>query len=502
MLRLMEHRWWLCFLVVVATTSSSLADDASGSLADAQALARLEQQARLQQDRIELLEQQLVAVQGQTQDAARVEAVKQQIREVLSEQEFREGLMPSMMQAGYEKGFFIRSSDDDFLIKINGRMQFRWTHYDVQSRNRYLQPRLEKDDSTGFDIQRLRLTFSGHVFSPDLTYYIQLRTDVDTGYDTRLRDAYVNYKFSDAFQFQAGYFKTAALQQRLTSTGDLQFVDRSMVHAVFDLSRNIGVRFWGKLFEKRLEWFFDVTNSFNGAGNRTITNDPPELDGDPGLAFRLVWHALGDDPGKDLKVESDIEFHESPALDFAFHYAFNNDEGDQSTTEIPFPIPRRANGVGGFGLTNTNGLQINQFGFASAFKWQGFSARGEYILRIVDPRRAGRQPFASWWLMTQQGDTTVQQGAYLQMGYFLPIPGLEKKLEAVARVGGISALANGRECAWEYAGGLNYFIHKDKVKLQADVTKITEVPISSSGSSMANVNDQPLIFRVQLQVKF
>jgi hypothetical protein len=479
---------------VPAVAQDAPADDAR--------IARLEALLEAQQRTIAGLEDRLASAGAQDQDAARVEAMKQQIREVLSEQEFRESLMPSMMQAGYDKGFFIKSSDENFLLKINGRMQFRWTHYGVQSRNRYLQPRLRKDDSTGFDIQRLRLKFTGHVYTPDLTYYIQFRTGVGTGYDTRLRDAYINYRFSDAFQFRAGYFKTAALQQRLTSSGDLQFVDRSMVHAVFDLSRNVGVRFWGKLFEKRLEYYFDVTNSFNGAGNRTITNDPAELDGNPGLAFRMVWHALGEDPGKDLKVESDIEFHESPALDFAFHYAFNDDQGDAATTAIPFPLPRRAAGVGGFGLTDTNGLQINQFGFASAFKYMGFSARSEYILRMVDPRRAGRQPYASWWLFTRQGDTTVQHGAYLQMGYFLPIPGLEKKLEAVARVGGISALANGRECAWEYAAGLNYFIHEDKVKLQTDVTKITEVPISDSSTSLANVNDEPLIWRVQLQVKF
>ena len=124
------------------------------------------------------------------------------------------------------------------------------------------------------------------------------------------------------------------------------------------------------------------------------------------------------------------------------------------------------------------------------------------MLRMVDPRRAGRRPFTPWWLLTRQGDTTVQHGAFVQAGYFLPIPGLERKIEAVARVGGISTLANGQEGTWEYAAGLNYYIEGNKVKLQTDVTKITEVPISSNYSSLANVNDDALIWRVQLQVAF
>lgn len=487
---------FVLFLAASTLACQALGDDASTT----EQLARLETLLAAQQQKIASLTEQVAAAETQDEDAARVEAMKQQIREVLSEQGFRESLMPAMVQAGYDKGFYIRSSDDKFLLKFKGRMQFRWTHYADQRTNAYQQPGLQRNDRTGFDFQRVWLMFSGHLYSPDLTYEIRLRSDTGDSYDTLLREAYINYRFDDAFQFQAGYFKIAALQQRATSNGDLQFVSRSMTHAVFDFSRGIGVRFWGKLFEKRLEYFFDVLNSFNGTG-QTISNDPAALDSNPAIALRLVWHALGEDPGKDLKAEADLEFHESPALDFAFHYGFNDDQGDRSTTAIPFPVPRRFR-TGGFGLTTTNGLQINQFGLASAFKWRGFSARGEYILRIVDPRRAGRTPFAPWWLMTQQGDTTVQHGAYVQAGYFLPIPGLEKKLEAVARVGGISALANGQEGAWEYAAGLNYYIEGNNVKLQADVTKVTEVPITSSTSSLANVNDQPLIFRVQLQVQF
>jgi len=284
------------------------------------------------------------------------------------------------------------------------------------------------------------------------------------------------------------------------------FMDRPMTDAVFGSGLGVGVQFWGKCSNK-FEYYIQVLNALSGAGNRTITNDQAtptgtDMDSNPALVFRGVWHALGGEDGPAFKTVSDLGGDSAPALDIGFHYAFNEDEGDTATTRIPFPLPRRPLGVGGFGLTNTNGMQINQFGLDAAFKYMGFSAAGEYILRIVDPRRAGRRPFTPWWMMTRQGDTVVQHGAYLSLGYFLPIPGLEKKLEAVARVGGVSTLANGQEGVWEYSGGLNYYLEGNNVKLQADVTRVYEAPITSSYSSLANVNDDAWVFRVQLQVAF
>ena len=465
-------------------------------------LADLEQRLAEQQGRIDQLQQQLVSQQRSDEDAARVEGMRRQIREILSEQEFREQLMPTTMLAGYDKGFYIRSSDERFALRINGRMQFRWTHYATRSENRYLAPGLRRDDRTGFDVQRLRLTFGGHAWSEDLTWRIELDAGRSSSYDARVQYAWLNYKVSEELQFMAGIFKLASTRAQVTSSASLQFVDRSVTDAVFELGRGLGVRVWGRLLEKRLEYMLDIVNSLNGANNRTITPDPAEHDNNPALLARLVWHALGDDPVKDFAEQADLDLRETPALDFGFSYAFNDDQGDAGTTRIPFPSTRRTGVRGGFGLTSTNGLQINQFGFDSAFKHLGFSATGEYFVRIVDPRRAGRTPFTPWWVLTGQDDTTVMQGAYVQVGYFLPIPGLEKKLEAVARVGGISTVARGQEGTWEYAGGLNYYIEGQKIKLQTDVTKVSEVPISSSSHSLANVNDDALIWRVQLQVAF
>jgi hypothetical protein len=278
----------------------------------------------------------------------------------------------------------------------------------------------------------------------------------------------------------------------------LHQIDEPMTARVFGMDRGLGVRFWGKLFDKQLTYYLDVVNAVYSPSNRTITPDPSELDGSPAILFRTQWHVLGDDPDRDFALPGDLDIRENPALEVGFHYVFNDDAGDRNTLQIPVPLTRN-NDRGGFALVPSNGVQINQFGFDSAFKWRGFSAGAEYILRIVDPRRAGRTPYAPWWHITGQDDTVVMHGGWLQLGYFLPIPGMEDKLELVGRFGGVSTAALDREGVWEYSGGLNYYIRGNNLKLQMDVTKIYEAPTTGIQDSIANVNDDVLLFRLQLQ---
>jgi len=464
-----------------------------------QRIARLEARLKIQQQRIAALKAALEESRAQDLATARAEALRAQVREVFGEQEFREALCPSTTTAGYDRGFVIRSSDESFLLRVNGRIQPRWTYYQTRPENRYLAPRFRRDDRAGFDVQRIRLTFSGRAHDPDLTYRIDLRMDAPGGYNAGIQTAWVNYRVADELQIKLGVFKMVSTRAQMIEDGNLQFVDRAVEDAVFQFDRGLGVRFWGSLFGKRVDYYLDVVNSFNSFSTATITPDPAEMDNNPGIVFHVLWHVLSERPGQDFAWQADHELHEYPALDLGFQYAFNNDAGDQRTTRIPFPRPD-PHGRGGFGLTSTNGLQIHQFGWDAMFKYRGFSASGEYVLRLVDPR--SELPLAPWTQLTGQRDTTAQHGAYVQCGYMLPIPGLERKLEIVGRVGGIAAVANGREGTWEYAGGVNWYFRGDDVKLQADVTKVSEVPITSSPHSLAEVNDDALIFRVQLQVAF
>jgi hypothetical protein len=481
---------------------------AGGSSSDQ--VAKLEAQLAAQQQQIETLQQQVAASAQQGMDAARVDQMKAQIREVLSEQEFRETLMPSTLQAGYDNGFFIRSTDDKFKIKFNGLYQIRWTHYGTRSENHYLSPGIRpRHDRTGFDGNRLRFIVGGHAYTKDLTYNLTFDMSQGNGYDATLLYGWVNYRIRDELQIKAGIYRPGGTRADAGSTSTMQFCEYPMMNGIFGLGRGIGVRVWGKLMDGKGEYAFDMLNSFR-TPTRTITTDETVLanghDNHPAFHFRTVWAILGgrcehpEDEGV-FWAPCDMAMHTEPALNIGFHYAFKEDYHDGT---LPVPYPRKTFfRDGGFGLTSSQGLQIHQAGVDVGFKWHGFSAVAEYVMRSLDVRRNSiERGFAPLFLATGDDSTNVQHGAYLQCGYFLPIPGHERKFEIVGRVEGISALSSGQEGTWVYAGGLNYYIDGHKVKLQTDLTKVTEAPFASSGYSLANVNDDALIWRIQLQVAF
>jgi hypothetical protein len=474
-------------------------------------VARLEAMLEAQQKKIEALEQQVSAAAQADMNAARVDQMKQQIREVLSEQEFRESLMPSTVQAGYDKGFFIKSSDEKFLIKMNGQFQFRYTYYATRNQNRYLSPQMHRTDRSGFDWSRLRFKFSGYAYTKDLTYLLELDSSTyNNQLDTQMLYAWVNYRVIDEFQIKMGTFRTANTRADFANTSLMQFPEYPMMNAVFGLSRSTGVRLWGKLLQGRGYYYLDIVNSLNSATTQTITTDENWIgngvDNNPAIVFRTIWEILRGEvqhPEDDYPLGeemTDMAFHTTPHWDVGFHYAYKEDWHD-GTLRIPFPRKTFFQD-GGFGLTTSEGLQIHQFGFDSGFKWQGFSITGEYVLRILDVRDGAHSPFTPLFLLTGDSSTNAQQGGYVQAGYFLPIPGFERKLEVVARVGGVSALSGGQEGTWDYAGGLNYYIDGHRVKLQTDITKVSESATSSGSYSLANVNDDALIWRLQFQVAF
>ena len=102
-------------------------------------------------------------------------------------------------------------------------------------------------ERTFFGIRRARLRLEGVVWDPRLRLYVQLsfsRADMDwdnSGVPNVLRDASVTMQWTPRFSTMAGQTKLPGNRQRVNSSAELQFPDRSIVNSTFTVDRDVGI---------------------------------------------------------------------------------------------------------------------------------------------------------------------------------------------------------------------------------------------------------------------
>lgn len=137
-------------------------------------------------------------------------------------------------------GIGLYDNDSTFSMNVRFRMQSR-LGFNFDDKLNYL--------SSEYFIRRLRLSFDGFVFSKKLTYKIQLsfsRGDMDwdnTGFPNIIRDAVINYKPTKHLTLAMGQTKLPGNRERVVSSSELQFPDRSTANARFNLDRDFGLFF-------------------------------------------------------------------------------------------------------------------------------------------------------------------------------------------------------------------------------------------------------------------
>ena len=95
------------------------------------------------------------------------------------------------------------------------------------------------------------------------------------------------------------------------------------------------------------------------------------------------------------------------------------------------------------------------------------------------------------------GDEYDNFGWYAQTGYFL----VPKVFELVSRVGSV-CLDNCND-SYEYAGGWNWYLYGQDLKLSMDLTYIDDLPIVNSNTNYYGVQNNSLfLIRTQLQFMF
>jgi len=130
--------------------------------------------------------------------------------------------------AGYDNGFFIKTDDDSFKLKLRGLLQAR--HY---SNWREIDPAFGDSTESGFVVERASLIFAGNAIVPQLDYWFVLNGDRSTG--TRfVEEARIGYELSNGMLVQLGRLRNPAFLRELDVSYARQLgIERSYYNSVF-----------------------------------------------------------------------------------------------------------------------------------------------------------------------------------------------------------------------------------------------------------------------------
>ncbi|MCK5856358.1 MAG: hypothetical protein KAG64_02645 [Bacteroidales bacterium] len=124
-------------------------------------------------------------------------------------------------------GLQLKTKDNSFYLKYRTRIQTRWD-FEYDPTTTVLQNRAY--------VKRARLKFNGYFVNKNLRYKIEY--DVVGGY---VRDATIKYRMGN-FDLWFGQAKLPTNRERVVSSGDLQFVDRSIYNKYYTLDRDVGIQ--------------------------------------------------------------------------------------------------------------------------------------------------------------------------------------------------------------------------------------------------------------------
>jgi phosphate-selective porin OprO/OprP len=165
---------------------------------------------------------------------------------------------------GWDDGFYLRSADKRFSLRITGQLQadYRW-YADAA----------DLADTSGFVLRRARFGLEATLFQ-----YYEFRFLPDFGQgQTRIQDGYLNIHWWDAFQITAGKFKQPFSYEQLIQDRFTPFMERSLIDQLVP-QRDLGLMFHGQnLLQGVLDYGLAVSNGVqNGDAD---TNESKDVNG-------------------------------------------------------------------------------------------------------------------------------------------------------------------------------------------------------------------------------
>lgn len=373
----------------------------------------------------------------------------------------------------FGKGIFnIVGKDSTWSMKIGARMQFlalaSWENNDGELIN----------GESNFLIRRARLKFDGFALTPKLKYKIELGlsnrdmsgSSVYTSNTPRfIMDAVMKWNFYKNFELWFGQTKLPGNRERVISSGNLQFVDRSILNAGFNIDRDIGIQF---------RHHFNITDTFimrealaisQGEGRNVTTGNIGGFQ----YTGRLEFLPLGLFPKDGDYLGSSLNRPETPKLAIGVTYDFNNNA-----------VRTRSN-QGSYMITDTGYFETNitTFFVDAIFKHKGFSFMGEYANRDAKDPIAKAEDGSPTGQVVQVGNAINLQAGYL----------FKSNWEVATRYSNVdlNRSITGVSMVNEYTLGLSKYIVGHKLKVQTDFTYI----------DTENINSR-LAYRLQFDIHF
>ena len=377
------------------------------------------------------------------------------------------GVHAQSVTAKFGDGIGFIPADSSFSMNFSTRFQ---TQLEVASALND-----EADPSVAMAIRRFRLKFGGFAYDPRLTYKMELALSnndngpvVPEGNNAAniVLDAYAEYRFIKQLSLRAGQFKLPGNRERVISSQDLQFVDRSLVNAYFNLDRDLGLMLQHEF--KIDSWVVRDQWAVAKGEGRNMT-----LESDVGLSYtgRVEVLPFGPFTNEGDQFGSDLEREPTPKLSLAAGYSYN-DEAVRSQGELGvfMPVSR----------------DLSKIFADMMFKYRGLSVMAEYMSKQTDrPVVAGMDKHF-----------VTGQGFVVQAGYLM-----KNDLEMAIRYANIEPSEDNftgglADHETEYTLGLSRYIVGHALKVQTDLSY-------TQFDAFGVENEDPfLAYRLQMELAF
>ncbi len=362
------------------------------------------------------------------------------------------------------KGIKFEDDDKTFSMQFNLRSQILYEGFYTPNQSEYIDR---------FSIRRARFKFKGYAVTSKLTYKMELGLSnrdhgggniVETNNTANIiLDAFIMWNFYKNFSLMAGQGKLPGNRQRIISSQALEFVDRSYLNSRFTLDRDIGVQLHHH-FKAGKMLFREQFSISQGEGRGIVTKNNGGYD----FTGRVEWLPMGSFSNNGDYFEADLEREQTPK--FSLGLAFDTNRR-----------ALRERGQKGDFLDQPTDLQT--YFVDGIFKYKGHSVLFEYSHKVA-PKGA-----------IVEIDTAVNElealfftgnGVNVQYSYVFPsnfhlggrftrvVPKDELIME-----GNEPALELGNPLD-QYTLGISKFLSGHTVKIQSDITYITQANIENS----------------------